>query len=259
MIFLASSTIAWIANWDIRYQFLEADFQAFKSDEIRMNYHIGTGRNVSVNLFQKDCNGAITGMTIAPYTTRTHGITSDHDGLEVIIDFNKTAITSSNIWDDTDEVQFCVRVQLLSGCEVINDDKRKIVITFDFSVEFEVASVATETVNTTNVSTNVHSNDGNIKYKSKADLAASLTLALMAGIVTCAGFNCASRIGKQTQPERSSRNNNDDNIGRDNLILERNRRLSRVARLLDVIALKRDDSSLRQLAAEMRAAKLDET
>lgn len=136
--------------------------------------------------------------------------------------------------------------------------RRKIFITFDFRAEFEVASVAMENVNTTSVSTNVHSNNENIKYKSKAELAASLTLALMAGIVTCAGFKCASRIGKQTQPERPSRNNNEDDIGPDNLILERNRRLSRVARLLEVVALKRDDSSLRQLAAEMRAAKLDE-
>ena len=121
-IFLASPTIARIANWDILYQFLEADFQASKSDEIRMNYHIGTGRDVSVNLFQKDCDGAITGMAIAPYINRTHGITSDHDGLEVMIDLDLAAIASSNIWDDTDEVQFCVRVQLLSGCEVINDE-----------------------------------------------------------------------------------------------------------------------------------------
>jgi len=43
------------------------------------------------------------------------------------------------------------------------------------------------------------------------------------------------------------------------LTLERNKRLSRVARILEDVAARRDDSSLRQLAAEMRAAMLDDS
>jgi hypothetical protein len=121
-LFLALPTVAQIANWDIFYQSLDADFQkASTADEIRLNYRIGMGRDVNVTLFRKGCTGAVTGTTFAPSIRRTNGVTSSHDGLKVIIDLDKSTITSSNIWDNKD-IQFCARIQLLSDGEVINEE-----------------------------------------------------------------------------------------------------------------------------------------
>ena len=59
--------------------------------------------------------------------------------------------------------------------------------------------------------------------------------------------------------QRDSEFTNDNGQGDDNqrLIIERNRALSSVARKLSAVATKRDDPSMRQLAADMRAGKLD--
>ena len=122
-LFLALPTVAQIANWDIFYQSLDADFQkASTADEIRLNYRIGMGRDVNVTLFRKGCTGAVTGTTFAPSIRRTNGVTSSHDGLKVIIELDKSTITSSNIWDNKD-IQFCARIQLLSDGEVINESE----------------------------------------------------------------------------------------------------------------------------------------
>lgn len=65
--------------------------------------------------------------------------------------------------------------------------------------------------------------------------------------------SCTS-IGSPCHSDSSNENEEDDK--QQNLIHERNRMLSHVARTLSAVATKRDDSSLRQLAAEMRAGKL---
>lgn len=59
--------------------------------------------------------------------------------------------------------------------------------------------------------------------------------------------------------QRDSEFTKDNEQGDDNqrLIIERNRALSSVARKLSAVATKRDDPSMRQLAADMRAGKLD--
>ena len=74
-----------------------------------------------MDLFEKDCVGLITKMTITLTTNRTTGVTANHDGLEVMIDLDKSKITSSNIWLDG-SLQFCIRLQLLSGGEVIKEE-----------------------------------------------------------------------------------------------------------------------------------------
>ena len=56
-----------------------------------------------------------------PTTNRTTGVTADHDGLEVMIDLDKSKITFSNIWLDG-SLQFCIRLQLLLGGEVIKEE-----------------------------------------------------------------------------------------------------------------------------------------
>ena len=121
--FLASPTIAQIGNWDILYQSLETDFQDSVANEITLDYRIGTGRTFNIDLFEKNCVSPITGMAITTTPVQTTGVTADHDQLEIILDLDKSDITSSNIWDDsTKKLEFCVRVQLLSGGSVIKEE-----------------------------------------------------------------------------------------------------------------------------------------
>ena len=118
---LVSPAAAQIGNWDILYQSLETDFQDSVTNEITLDYLIGAGRTFNIDLFNKDCISPITGMTITPTTARLNGVTADHDGLEIMLDLDKSAITSSNIWEDN-KLEFCVRVQLLSGGSVIKEE-----------------------------------------------------------------------------------------------------------------------------------------
>ena len=97
--FGASPTAAQIGNWDILYQSLETDFQDSVTNEITLKYKIGTGRTFDVALFEKNCVGPITGMNITSTTDLTPLITTDLDQLEIMLDLDKSAITSSNIWD----------------------------------------------------------------------------------------------------------------------------------------------------------------
>ncbi len=117
--FLAAPTAAQIGNWDIIYQSLETDFQSSVTNEIKLDYLVGTGRPFNVDLFHKDCTNPITGMAITTTTARTDGV--DHDLLEIMLDLDKSAITSSNIWNGS-SLEFCVRVQLLSGGSVIKEE-----------------------------------------------------------------------------------------------------------------------------------------
>ncbi len=63
-----------------------------------------------------------------------------------------------------------------------------------------------------------------------------------------------SEISSQRDSEFTNDKEEDDNNQR--LTLDRNRALSSAARKLSAVAAKRDDPSLRQLAADMRAGKL---
>ena len=122
--FLASpATAQTIENFDIIHTSLATNFSDTATNEITMDYRIGKGRAYQVNLFAKDCVGSITGMTITTTTNRTAGVTADHDGLKVMIDLDKSKITSSNIWTVGEStLEFCVRLQLLSGGEIIKEE-----------------------------------------------------------------------------------------------------------------------------------------
>jgi hypothetical protein len=121
-ILLASSTNAQIGNWDIFYQSLATNFQHTVENEITLNYRIGKDRTFNVALFDKDCVGPITGMTVVPSTTRTPSVSANHDGLAIMLNLDKTAITSSNIWEVNSRLQFCVSVQLLSDGAIIKEE-----------------------------------------------------------------------------------------------------------------------------------------
>ena len=120
-LFASPTTAQVIGNWDILYQSLTTDFQDSVTNEITLDYRIGTGRTFSIDLFDKSCVSPITGMSIIPTTALTSGITADHDQLEIMLDLDKSAITSSNIWA-ANTLEFCVRVQLLSDGSVIKEE-----------------------------------------------------------------------------------------------------------------------------------------
>jgi hypothetical protein len=85
---LASPTAAQIiGNWYILYHSLATDFQKSVANEIRVDYRIGKGRPYQMDLFEANCIGPIAGMTITTTTKWTTGVTADHNGLEVMIDF----------------------------------------------------------------------------------------------------------------------------------------------------------------------------
>ena len=119
--FLAFPTAAQIDNWDISYQSMETNFTQNVNDEITLDYRISTGRAFNIDLFDKGCNDPITGMPITTTPVRTAGLTDDHDQLKIMLDLDKTDITSSNIWSNT-MLDFCVRVQLLSNGKVIKEE-----------------------------------------------------------------------------------------------------------------------------------------
>lgn len=120
--FLALTATGQIVNWDINYQSITSDFQESVINEITMDYNIGTGRTYKVDLFDNGCVSTVTGMTITHSETRTAGVSANHDGLKIMLDLDKSKITSSNIWEDNSFLRFCVRVQLLSAGSVINEE-----------------------------------------------------------------------------------------------------------------------------------------
>jgi len=120
--FLATPTAAQIGNWDIIYQSLETNFQDSVVNEVTLDYLIGAGRTFNIDLFDKGCADPISGMTIIPTTALTPS-TADHDQLEIMLDLDKSAITSSNIWSPAGNMlELCVRVQLLSGGSIIKEE-----------------------------------------------------------------------------------------------------------------------------------------
>ena len=80
-----------LGNWDILYRSLATDFQHSVTNELRLDYHIGKGRTYQVDLYEKNCVGSITGMTIIPTTSRTTGVTANHDELEIMIEGGRRA------------------------------------------------------------------------------------------------------------------------------------------------------------------------
>lgn len=122
VVFLSLPTIAQIGNWDILYQSLATNFQHTVDNEITLSYRIGKNRTFNVALFDKDCVSSITGMSVIPTATRTPAVSVTHDGLTIMLNLDKTVITSSNIWEDNSRLQFCIAVQLLSNGSIIKEE-----------------------------------------------------------------------------------------------------------------------------------------
>ena len=120
MALLASPTKAAVGNWDISYLSTATNFTQGATNDITLSYIVGTGRTFDIDLFTNDCVTAIN-ITITNTNTRTVG--DPEDTLEIMFDLDKTDITSSNIWDSTNDVlEFCAVLQLLSGTDVIKEE-----------------------------------------------------------------------------------------------------------------------------------------
>ena len=132
----ASPASAVIPNWDINFLELLTDFSNGSTEEITLKYEIGTERVYQVDLFDKGCTDPITGTTIITTPVDTPK-DATHDSLDILLDLDKSTITSSNIWNSlSSKIEMCVRVQLLSGSSVIKEDVRDIDISFDYQIDF---------------------------------------------------------------------------------------------------------------------------
>ena len=137
----ASSASAQIANWDINFLQLLAESSNGNDNEITLKYEIGTGRSsYRVDFFTKGCAEA-DAITI-PFevfnATKKDTTTTTHDKIEIILDLNEQTFASgtSSIWNELSRmIEMCVRLQLLSGTAVINEDVRDINVEFDFKVQ----------------------------------------------------------------------------------------------------------------------------
>jgi len=106
------------------------------------NYTIPNNRAYQTELLASDCVSSITGIDITLVDTTT-AIDKRTDLLGLAYEFNKTKITSSNIWNATgNNIELCQVVQLVIPSSsprpklVISEDKRVINIDFDLSVDF---------------------------------------------------------------------------------------------------------------------------
>jgi hypothetical protein len=131
-----SPASATIPNWDINFLQLITDFSNGSTDEITLKYEIGMGRIYQVDLFDKGCAVPIEGTTIDTNSFTT-AKDSNHDYLDVLLDLDKSTIATSNLWNQlSNKIELCIRLQLLSGSNVIKEDARDIYIAFDYQIDF---------------------------------------------------------------------------------------------------------------------------
>jgi len=113
-------------TWAINYQNDAApDFTASSTNnEVTLSYTIGTGQTPVLNLYASaDCSTETAVTTDLATTSFTATSGSTLDTIDVSIDFDKTNIVGSNIWDATDSsLEFCLAVTLESGGEVITKE-----------------------------------------------------------------------------------------------------------------------------------------
>jgi len=147
-----------IGSWDLNYASLTTDFNMNGANEITIDYNIGKGRNHQVDVFKKGCKDAITPATVLNSTFSTSPSTTDSrlDDLKVLVDLDKNTIASSNIYDaSTKNVAICLKVDLLSGSNVIKTDERDVAINLDFGNNF--TAIADANLNQTSMGSNTDS------------------------------------------------------------------------------------------------------
>lgn len=140
--FISSTSFAqFLGNWDLDFLSLDTDFSASSTDEFVLHYRIGKDRVFAADLYDKGCSIAVDiPITTTPVRTSKD---DDHDTLDIHLDLDKSAITSSNIWTAfSRKLEICVRLRLISatGTTVIKEHFQEISTSFDFAVDFDVDS-----------------------------------------------------------------------------------------------------------------------
>jgi hypothetical protein len=154
----APTPVPTIGSWDLNYASLTTNFNMNSANEITIDYNIGKGRLPQVGVFKTGCKEAITPATVLNRTISTSPSTTDSrlDDLKVLVDFDKTIIASSNIYDaSTDTVAICLKVDLFSGSNVIKTDERDVAINLDFGNNF--TAIADANLNQTSMGSNTDS------------------------------------------------------------------------------------------------------
>ena len=110
-------------------------------DELVVSYSIGKNRVYESDLLAKDCVSSITGVGITMVPSRPPK-DATRDLLSLAYSIDKSTIADSNIWNDTsNKIEVCQVVQLVVPSRprmVITEDKRKLNIDLDLSVDFAI-------------------------------------------------------------------------------------------------------------------------
>ena len=126
-----------ILDWTLALTNLDSDFSLGSTNEITLEYEIGTGRSsYEVNIFTKGCIDPITDIVV--FNSDVGEVVEDLQKLNVFLDVDKSALFGSQIWTDaTNSLELCVRVDLKSAKNgVIKRLERNIKLDFDFRVDF---------------------------------------------------------------------------------------------------------------------------
>ena len=128
-----------ILDWTLALTNLDSDFSIDSTNEITLEYEIGTGRSsYEVNIFTKGCIDPITDIDVL-FNSEVEGeVVEGLQKLNVFLDVDKSALFGSQIWTDaTRSLELCVRVDLKSAKNgVIKRLERNIKLDFDFRVDF---------------------------------------------------------------------------------------------------------------------------
>ncbi len=147
LLFAASHASAEIRDWTLAFTGLDSDFSYGSTEEIFLEYKIGTGRSsFDVNVLTKGCIEPIVDTTVRISSSTTDAEDEVQD-LKVSLSLDKPNLVGSQIWNnDSKSVELCVRVDSLSAKNlVIKRNERDIKFDFDYRVEF----TTTDNVNLT--------------------------------------------------------------------------------------------------------------
>ena len=127
-------------NWDINFLTATADFENGNTNDIKMDYEIGTARSsYTVELFDTSCTQAISAPIFEIGTSIT-AKDDNHDTIEILVNVDLAQLPSQNTFYDplSGRLSFCTKVQLFTSNSIaIVEDSRKVFIKFDFEDSFD--------------------------------------------------------------------------------------------------------------------------
>lgn len=138
------------SSWDIDFVNVIADFNADSTDELIVEYLVGSDHMINYSLYQKDCTTAITDIDIISLASKIPK-DSNHETLILKHSLDKSMIAQSDIWNEaSSEIEICQQVQLImpagenSPEMAITGDSTVLTIAFDLLVQFEIDGITLE-------------------------------------------------------------------------------------------------------------------